>query len=234
MEVGDIDGVESIWNGFDFTYILSILLGVIPSLLCITLHELSHGLVAYWLGDDTAKSRGRLTLNPIKHLDPVGLLMMLVFHVGWAKPVPVNMYKFKNPKQGMAVTALAGPGSNLLIALVFMLLYGAAYVPLGMSAVGSYFLQMIQLTAIMSIGLAVFNLIPIPPLDGSKVLFSLLRDEDYYKLMRYERYGGIIMLVLVATGVLGRPLNYLIDLIYSGLIPLAQAACDAVVYLFYL
>ncbi len=234
MEVGDIDGVQSIWNGFDFTYILSILLGVIPSLLCITLHELSHGLVAYWLGDDTAKSRGRLTLNPIKHLDPVGLLMMLVFHVGWAKPVPVNMYKFKNPKQGMAVTALAGPGSNLLIALVFMLLYGAAYVPLGMSAVGSYFLQMIQLTAIMSIGLAVFNLIPIPPLDGSKVLFSLLRDEDYYKLMRYERYGGIIMLVLVATGVLGRPLNYLIDLIYSGLIPLAQAACDAVVYLFYL
>ena len=234
MEVGDIDGVQSIWNGFDFTYILSILLGVIPSLLCITLHELSHGLVAYWLGDDTAKSRGRLTLNPIKHLDPVGLLMMLVFHVGWAKPVPVNMYKFKNPKRGMAVTALAGPGSNLLIALVFMLLYGAAYVPLGMSAVGSYFLQMIQLTAIMSIGLAVFNLIPIPPLDGSKVLFSLLRDEDYYKLMRYERYGGIIMLVLVATGVLGRPLNYLIDLIYSGLIPLAQAACDAVVYLFYL
>lgn len=232
--MGDIDGVQSIWNGFDFTYILSILLGVIPSLLCITLHELSHGLVAYWLGDDTAKSRGRLTLNPIKHLDPVGLLMMLVFHVGWAKPVPVNMYKFKNPKQGMAVTALAGPGSNLLIALVFMLLYGAAYVPLGMSAVGSYFLQMIQLTAIMSIGLAVFNLIPIPPLDGSKVLFSLLRDEDYYKLMRYERYGGIIMLVLVATGVLGRPLNYLIDLIYSGLIPLAQAACDAVVYLFYL
>ena len=234
MEVGDIDSVQSIWDGFNFTYILSILLGVIPSLLCITLHELSHGLVAYWLGDDTAKSRGRLTLNPIKHLDPVGLLMMLVFHVGWAKPVPVNMYKFKNPKQGMAVTALAGPGSNLLIALVFMLLYGAAYVPLGMSAVGSYFLQMIQLTAIMSIGLAVFNLIPIPPLDGSKVLFSLLRDEDYYKLMRYERYGGIIMLVLVATGVLGRPLNYLIDLIYSGLIPLAQAACDAVVYLFYL
>lgn len=234
MEVGDIDSVQSIWDGFDFTYILSILLGVIPSLLCITLHELSHGLVAYWLGDDTAKSRGRLTLNPIKHLDPVGLLMMLVFHVGWAKPVPVNMYKFKNPKRGMAITALAGPGSNLLIAIVFMLLYGAAYVPLGMSAVGSYFLQMIQLTAIMSIGLAVFNLIPIPPLDGSKVLFSLLRDEGYYKLMRYERYGGIIMLALVATGVLGHPLNYLIDLIYSWLIPMAQAACDAVVYLFYM
>ena len=152
-----IEGLQAIRDGFDFSYILSILLGLIPSLLCITLHELSHGFVAYRLGDDTAKSRGRLTLNPLKHLDPMGLLMMLVFHVGWAKPVPVNMYRFKNPKRGMAVTALAGPASNLLIAVVFMLLYGAAYIPLGRSAVGGYFLQMIQLTVIISIGLAVFN-----------------------------------------------------------------------------
>lgn len=233
MEVAHINGVQSIWDGFDFTYILSILLGVIPSLFCITLHELSHGLVAYKLGDDTAKSRGRLTLNPLKHLDPMGLLMMLVFHVGWAKPVPVNMYKFENPKRGMALTALAGPGCNLLIAVVFMLIYGAAYIPLGMSSVGQYFLQMIQLTAILSIGLAIFNLIPIPPLDGSKVLFSLLNDEAYYKLMRYERYSGIVMLLLVATGVLGRPLNYAIDTVYSWLVPLAQTACDGIFYLFY-
>lgn len=171
MEVTPINGVQSFWDGFDFTYILSILLGVIPSLLCITLHEMSHGLVAYKLGDDTAKRQGRLSFNPLKHLDPVGLLMMLVFHVGWAKPVPVNMYKFKNPKRGMAVTALAGPMSNLLIAVVFMLIYGAAYVPLGRSSVGIYFLQMIQLTAVLSIGLAIFNLLPVPPLDGSKVLF---------------------------------------------------------------
>ena len=234
MEVAHISSVQSIWDGFDFTYILSILLGLVPSLLCITLHELSHGLVAYKLGDDTAKSRGRLSLNPIKHLDPMGLLMMLVFHVGWAKPVPVNMYRFKNPKKGMAITALAGPLSNLIIALVFMLIYGAAFIPLNRSSVGQYFLQMIQLTAVLSIGLAVFNLIPIPPLDGSKVLFALLRDEDYYKLMHYERYGGIIMLILVATGVLGRPLNYLIDLIYSWLVPLAEAACAGVIYLFYM
>lgn len=234
MEVAHISSVQSIWDGFDFTYILSILLGLVPSLLCITLHELSHGLVAYKLGDDTAKSRGRLSLNPIKHLDPMGLLMMLVFHVGWAKPVPVNMYRFKNPKKGMAITALAGPLSNLIIALVFMLIYGAAFIPLNRSGVGQYFLQMIQLTAVLSIGLAVFNLIPIPPLDGSKVLFALLRDEDYYKLMHYERYGGIIMLILVATGVLGRPLNYLIDLIYSWLVPLAEAACAGVIYLFYM
>ena len=234
LEVTPINSVQSFWDGFDFTYILSILLGVIPSLLCITLHELSHGLVAYKLGDDTAKSRGRLSLNPLKHLDPVGLLMMLVFHVGWAKPVPVNMYKFKNPKRGMAVTALAGPLSNLIIAVVFMLIYGAAFIPLNMSSVGQYFLQMIQLTAVLSIGLGIFNILPIPPLDGSKALFSLLRDEDYYKLMRYERYGGIIMIILVATGVLGRPLNYLIDLVYSWLIPLAQLACDGVMYLFYM
>ena len=232
--VSTIEGLQSIWDGFDFTYILSILLGLIPSLLCITLHELSHGFVAYKLGDDTAKSRGRLTLNPLKHLDPVGLLMMLVFHVGWAKPVPVNMYRFKNPKRGMAATALAGPVSNLLIAVVFMLLYGAAYIPLGQSAVGYYFLQMLQLTAIISIGLGIFNLLPLPPLDGSKVLFSLMSDESYYKLMRYERYGGILMLILVATGVLGKPLSVAIDAVYAWLVPLAQLACNGVFYLFYL
>ena len=114
-----ISGLSSVWDGWDFSYLLSILLGVIPSLICITLHELSHGYVAYRLGDDTAKRAGRLTLNPIRHLDPVGLLMMLVFRVGWAKPVPVNMYRFKNPKRGMAITALAGPVSNVLITLVF-------------------------------------------------------------------------------------------------------------------
>lgn len=228
-----IDGIKSIWDGFDFTYILSILLGLVPSLLCITLHELSHGYVAYKLGDDTAKNKGRLTLNPIKHLDPMGLLMMLVFHVGWAKPVPVNMYRFKNPKRGMAVTALAGPVSNFIIAIVFMFIYGALYIPLGRSSVGGYFLQMIQLTAIISLGLGIFNLIPIPPLDGSKVLFSLMSDESYYKLMRYERYGSIIMLILVATGVLGKPLSNAIDALYSWLIPIAQFAYNGVFYIFY-
>ena len=99
-----IGTLRTIWDGFDFTYLVSILLGVIPSLLCITLHELSHGYVAYLLGDDTAKRAGRLTLNPLKHLDPIGLLMMLVFRFGWAKPVPVNMMRFKHPKRGMAVT----------------------------------------------------------------------------------------------------------------------------------
>ena len=227
-----ISAVQEIWEGFDFTYILSILLGLIPSLLCITLHELSHGYVAYRLGDSTARDRGRLTLNPIKHLDPMGLLMMLVFHVGWAKPVPVNMYNFKNPKRGMAVTALAGPLSNVLIAVVFLFLYGVAYFPLGRSQVGSYFLEMLELTAYMSLGLAVFNLLPVPPLDGSKVLFSVMRDESYYKLMRYERYGSILMLLLVASGALGRPLSMAISRLFGVLFPIAQWAAEWTLKLF--
>lgn len=228
-----INALKSIWDGFDFTYLLNILLSVIPALVCITLHELSHGFVAYKLGDDTAKNAGRLTLNPIKHLDIMGLIMMVVFHFGWAKPVPVNMYKFKDPKRGMAITALAGPVSNILITIVFLFIYGLLYIPLQLSDVGQYILQMIMITAYISLGLAVFNFIPVPPLDGSKVLFSLMSDEKYYKLMRYERYGGLVLMVLMMTGVLGKPVSTVVSAIYSNLIPVAQFACDLVVKLFY-
>ena len=228
-----ISAVKSIWEGFDFSYILSIIQSLIPALVCITLHELSHGYTAYLLGDDTAKSRGRLTLNPIKHMDVMGLLMMLVFHVGWAKPVPVNMYKFKNPKRGMALTALAGPMSNIVIAVVFMFVSGLLYIPLYSSGVGYFFLGMLQLTAYISVGLGLFNLIPIPPLDGSKVLFSLMSDDKYYKLMRYERYGGILMLILVASGVIGRPLSSLISKTIYAFTPVAQFGMTLVYNLFY-
>ncbi len=219
-----MDALRSIWEGFDFTYLLSILLGVIPSLICITLHELSHGFVAYRLGDDTAQRAGRLTLNPLKHLDPMGLLMMLVFHFGWAKPVPVNMMRFKNPKKGMALTALAGPGCNLLITVVFLFLYGALQKPLSTSSAGKTVLELLELTAYISLGFCIFNLIPVPPLDGSKILFSALSDSTYWKLMQYERYGSIVLIVLVWTGVLGRPLSRLIRGAYELLFPIAQAA----------
>lgn len=232
--MSDIDALKTIWDGFDFTNLLDILLSVVPALICITLHELSHGYVAYKLGDDTAKRAGRLTLNPIKHLDIMGLIMMVIFRVGWAKPVPVNMYKFKNPKRGMAITALAGPVSNILIAVVFLFLYGLLLIPLSAGAVGQYLLRMMKLTAYISVGLGIFNLIPVPPLDGSKVLFSLMSDESYYKLMRYERYGTIAMLLLVATGILGRPLSAAIQWLYTALIPVAQWACALVFKLFYL
>lgn len=227
-----ISAIQSIWEGFDFSYLLSIIQGVIPALICITLHEVSHGYAAYLMGDTTAKDRGRLSLNPLKHLDWMGLAMMVVFHFGWAKPVPINMYRFKNPKRGMAISALAGPAANVVITIVFLALYGFLYIPLSVGAVGRYILQMIVLTAYMSLALGIFNLIPVPPLDGSKILFSFMSDSNYYKLMRYERYGSLIMLLLVATGVLGRPLSVAVSFIFDHLSFIGQACCDAVFYLF--
>ena len=190
--------LQSIWRGLDWSVLTNLLLSVVPALICITLHELAHGYVAYRLGDDTAKRAGRLTLNPLRHIDIMGLLMMIVFKFGWAKPVPVNMWKFKNPKKGMAITAAAGPIANLLIALLFLFLYGFLFALLhrpGRSL--NWLLEMLYITAYLSIALAIFNIIPIPPLDGSKVLFSCISDRSYTKLMYYERYGMIILLVLV-------------------------------------
>ena len=145
------------------------------------------------------------------------MLMMVVFRFGWAKPVPVNMYRFKDPKRGMAVTALAGPVSNILISLVFLFLYGALYLPLQSSSFGMYLLEMLQ----------------IPPLDGSKVLFSVVSDETYMKLMRYERYGSIALLLLVSTGILGRPLSSAVHYLYAHMIPVAQWSLKGVYSLFY-
>ena len=190
--------LQSIWRGLDWSVLTNLLLSVVPALICITLHELAHGYVAYRLGDDTAKRAGRLTLNPLRHIDIMGLLMMIVFKFGWAKPVPVNMWKFKNPKKGMAITAAAGPIANLLIALVFLFLYGFLFALLhrpGRSL--NWLLEMLYITAYLSVALAIFNIIPIPPLDGSKVLSSCIADRSYTKLMYYERYGMIILLVLV-------------------------------------
>ena len=221
--------VKTIWDGLNWSYLVTVVTAIIPALLCITLHELSHGYVAYLLGDNTAKNAGRLTLNPLKHIDIMGLVMMVVFKVGWAKPVPVNMYNFKNPKRGMAITALAGPISNLLIGVVFLFFYGLLYSAL---ADGSSFqkeiLDMVEVTAYLSVGLAVFNIIPIPPLDGSKVLFSALSDDTYYKLMRYEQFGMIALLVLVATGVLGKPLNTAISYVFDKMFFIAQFGFDIV------
>ena len=226
--------MQDIWEGFDFSYLLNILLSVVPSLVCITLHELGHGFVAWRLGDDTAKRAGRLTLNPLKHIDITGLLMMVCFHFGWAKPVPVNMNRFKNPKKGMAVTALAGPVTNFILCFVFMVLYGVLANFCTSSAAGRYFLNMLSLGAYISAGLGLFNLIPVPPLDGSKILLSVLSDEAYRKLMRYERYGMILLVVLVATGVLGRPLSAVVSAFYGKvLVPVALGTASLVSRLFY-
>ena len=213
---------QAIINGFDFTYIINLVVGVIPSLICICIHELSHGYVALRLGDDTAKIEGRLTLNPLRHLDPVGLVMMLLFHVGWARPVPVKMSNFKNPKRDMALTALAGPLSNIITSVIALFIYGLVYLPLYESTVGNYVLIMLQLMASIGIGLAVFNCIPVPPLDGSKILFSLVSEDTYSKLLKYDRYVGPIMFLLVFSGILGKPLSLLVNTIFDKMFVIAQ------------
>lgn len=220
----------NIWHGLDWSVLLNMLLSIVPALICITLHELSHGAVAYALGDDTAKNAGRLTLNPIAHIDWWGLVMMVLFRFGWAKPVPVNMYRFKNPKRGMAITALAGPVSNVIIAAVFLFLYGVLYTPLYLhgNAVTTAIEQMIMTTSYLSLALAIFNFVPISPLDGSKVLFSFLSDEAYYKLMRYERYGMILLMVLVATGATSGVLSAVTGWAYDKMFFLAQFGFDLV------
>lgn len=215
----------NIWKNLDWTIPVQMLMNIIPALLCITLHELSHGFVACRLGDTTAKDAGRLTFNPIRHIDIMGLLMMVVFRFGWAKPVPVNMYRFKNPKKGMAFTALAGPACNFLLAGLFLFLYGLVAVPLSVRSGSMLYgtvLQLIYTTAYLSLSLAVFNLLPIPPLDGSKVLFSLIPNESYFKLMRYERYGMLVLLLLVSTRVLSAPLSAATSWLFDKLFVLAE------------
>ena len=212
----------NIFRNLDWTVLLDLALSVIPILICITVHECCHGLCALALGDDTAKRAGRLSLNPIKHFDAVGFIMMLVVHFGWAKPVPVDMRRFKNPKVGMAATALAGPVSNILLAILMLFIYGLLYGALVETTVGLYVLYAIRLTATLSVSLGIFNLIPVPPLDGSKVLFAVLPQRWYYTLMRYEKYGSLVMIVLVLTGVLTKPLSAAVNWVFGGLTVFAR------------
>ena len=197
--------------------LLDYLISAAAALLSIAVHETCHGLAAYWMGDDTAKEQGRLSLNPLRHIDPVGLLMMVVFHFGWAKPVQVNAARFRDPKVGMAITALAGPVSNLLLGiLALMLMTLCQFLSLRyawLSYAGSFFSTL----AAISLGLFLFNLIPIPPLDGSKVLFAVLPDRAYLTLMRYERYGMILLVLLLVLGVLDGPLSFLMNALLNGL-----------------
>ena len=199
-----------------------ILTGILPALFCVTFHEYCHGLAAYLLGDNTAKERGRLTLNPLRHIDPLGLIMMAAVHFGWAKPVPVNMTHFQNPKRGMALTALAGPLGNLFSGLLALFLYGFSFPFFKGSFFGRAVLDILNTTAFMSVSLAVFNCLPIPPLDGSKVLFSVLPDRAYARLMSIERYGMLILLALIGLDVLSGPLSDAVGSVYKFLFPLAD------------
>ena len=189
--------LSNLWAALDFGSLLSMVTRLAAVLLCLTVHESCHGLAAYALGDPTARREHRLSLNPLRHIDWFGLLMMFVAGFGWAKPVPVNPNYFKKPKQGMALTALAGPVSNFLLALLTQLAARIFCDVAAYSEANQRILDFLLMVALLSIGLGLFNLLPIPPLDGSKVLFAVLPDGTYNQLMRYERYGMLLLFALV-------------------------------------
>lgn len=192
-------------NGFSFDTIIMVLLRIVVVLLAISVHEMAHGFAAYKLGDNTAKYDGRLSLNPLRHLDPFGALCMLLFGFGWAKPVMVNPNYFKNHKRDMALTALAGPVSNFIMAYIGMLIY----IHLCPILNNMYFTMFFFMFINLNIGLGIFNLIPIPPLDGSKIFLSLLPRRIYYEIMRYEQFGFIILIVALYLNVLDPILSFL-------------------------
>jgi Zn-dependent protease len=215
--------LADVFRNLDWTMLTDILLTVIPALICIIFHEVSHGYVAYRLGDNTAKSMGRLTINPIKHLDILGLLAMMFLRFGWAKPVPIDPRNFKNPKRGMAVTALAGPVSNMLLAIIMLFLLGMLMDLLIHTIVGYYVLVMIKKVTELSVWLGIFNILPIPPMDGAKVFFAIASDRTYFRLMRYERYGLILILLLSVSGRLWAPMSVAFDFVYDKLWLFEQA-----------
>ena len=204
--------------------ILEVIITIPIVLVALTFHEYSHGLIAYKLGDPTAKYMGRLTLNPLKHLDLVGTLCMIVCRFGWAKPVPVDMRQFKNPKRGMAICAIAGPLSNLLLGFIGTFIFWLLVLLFPNILFNYYLRYFLSLFAILNIYLAIFNLIPLPPFDGSRVLTAFLPDKYYIKLLQNERkiaLGFFLILILdgyVLGGFISSGLATIVDWIFSSFI----------------
>ncbi len=192
---------------FDFNaFMRQLIIQAPPLLFALTIHELAHGYVAWRLGDPTAKNAGRLTLNPLKHLDPLGVLAFIIMKIGWAKPVPVNPMYFRNPRQDMLKVALAGPGANILLAvasaaIAHMVVNFFTFLPY---AILQPLISMLIASVWINIMLAVFNCIPIPPLDGSKVLMGLLSPQNARSFAKLEPYGFFILLALFYTGIISQ------------------------------
>jgi Zn-dependent protease len=198
-----------------------IAVAILPVLLAVIIHEVAHGWVAYRLGDDTAYMMGRLTLNPLKHIDPIGtilvpLVLILTAGVafGWAKPVPINFRKLHKPKRDTALVAVAGPAANLLMAIIWLLLAKiATLLPDGLSALAVPLTYMSTFGVLINSILMVFNLIPIPPTDGGRIMTSLLPVRIAYPLSKVEPYGLIIILILLLTGVIWQLLDVVIQFV---------------------
>ena len=216
---------KDIINKYDGEFIMNISLSQILAyavviIVCLPVHECAHGLVAYWLGDPTAKSEGRLTLNPIKHIDIIGSICLLFAGFGWAKPVPINVAYFKNAKLGMAVSALAGPLSNFLMASASIIFYKLVYyfnIFNGTNAFRDIVETIFQHMVMINIVLCIFNLIPIPPFDGSRIFTVFLPKKIYFGIMKFERYLFIGLAVIIFTGILNEPLSFMYTSVFNFL-----------------
>ncbi len=212
--------------------IIYYVLSALAVLIILTVHEYAHGYAAYKLGDGTAKNLGRLTLNPIKHIDPLGALCMLLFHFGWAKPVPINARNFKNPKRDFALVALAGPLSNLISAFISAFFYqlllavfsGIEFKSEFLFSLALNFLLFTELFHIINIGIGIFNLIPVPPLDGSRILNVFLPPKAYFAVMRHEQK---IYWILIGWMLLGRYVSaFLLSIPFISASPVLSAVAS--------
>ena len=193
--------------------IVQYLLRAVVVLITIPFHESAHALASHLLGDDTAVRAGRLSMNPLRHFDPLGALCMLVGGVGWAKPVSINPYNYKNPKVGMALSAAAGPASNLLLAWVSMILYKLCWYS-GLGDAVPMLTMFLYYMVAMNLSLAVFNLLPVPPLDGAKILDAVLPLSFQMKMHKYEKYFYVALILLLYLGFLQIPLNFMGNLLF--------------------